>query len=320
MTADNIFPSSLEFNYQNKDCLEFLAAIPGRSVDAIVLDPPYYRVCNEKWDKQWRTFDDYSAWCALWIGELGRVAKHSCNFWLFGFPYPLARLLPLIEAAGFNFRQHIVIDKGLQSAAGRTSKALRMFPTVTEHAFVFHYEARDHIRELLQAERRRLGMSACECNLLLRKAANGGGTFSCIASEEKSREHRVYPTRQDWERLRTVMNLPDYEDLVYPFHLPFGHTDVWRGVDFYDGREKKSHPTQKPVALMEQIITAYTREGQTVLDLFAGSGTTAVACKLHKRKFVGCEMDKRYYEESLARIEATEYGKVQGLAQFFEEV
>jgi len=55
--------------------------------------------------------------------------------------------------------------------------------------------------------------------------------------------------------------------------------------------------------VMERIIRAYTNPGDTVLDIFMGSGSTAIAAKRAGRKYIGCERDSEYYEQSLARIE-----------------
>ena len=69
------------------------------------------------------------------------------------------------------------------------------------------------------------------------------------------------------------------------------------------GSEGKTvHPTQKPVALMEYLIKTYTNEGETVLDFTAGSFTTGVACKNLNRKFIGIEMDDKYFEIGKNRI------------------
>ena len=64
------------------------------------------------------------------------------------------------------------------------------------------------------------------------------------------------------------------------------------------------HEAQKPVELMEMLISLVTKEGHTVLDLFMGSGTTGVACKNLNRKFIGIEKDEKYFEIAKARIEA----------------
>lgn len=292
-------------NYKNQDCIEYLKSLDDRSVDLICTDPPYYRVVNDEWDNQWFTIDKYYEWCEQWIVELGRVAKWNCSFWLFGFPQQLCSLLPVIEQSGFTFRQQIVVNKGMQAVAGRTSNKLKMFPTATESIFFFHYEARDYIRDILQSERKRLQWKGSDVNAYLGKAITGGGAFACMASEKKPLEHRVYPTRDDWNKLSEVMTLPNYDDVVYTFNLQKGLTDVWDDINFYDRKVEKFHSTQKPIPLMERLIKTSSNPGQTVLDIFGGSGSTGVACKLHDRKFIGCEIDETYYQKSLERINNT---------------
>lgn len=65
---------------------------------------------------------------------------------------------------------------------------------------------------------------------------------------------------------------------------------------------KKDHPTQKPVALMEYLIKTYTNEGEIVLDNTFGSCTTGVACVNLGRKFIGIEMDENYYNIGKERV------------------
>ncbi len=62
------------------------------------------------------------------------------------------------------------------------------------------------------------------------------------------------------------------------------------------------HPTQKPVALFEYLIRTYTNPGGTVLDMTAGSGTTAVAAERAGRKWVCIERDEEYYWKAAARL------------------
>lgn len=64
------------------------------------------------------------------------------------------------------------------------------------------------------------------------------------------------------------------------------------------------HPTQKPLALIQSLIEKHSTMGDTILDCFSGSGTTAHASIRARRHFVGCELDPGYYEKSLARLEA----------------
>ena len=63
-----------------------------------------------------------------------------------------------------------------------------------------------------------------------------------------------------------------------------------------------THPTQKPVALMEYLVRTYTDVGNTVLDFAMGSGTTGVACKSLNRSFIGIELDPDYFKGAEKRI------------------
>lgn len=75
-------------------------------------------------------------------------------------------------------------------------------------------------------------------------------------------------------------------------------------LSFSKGKNN-THPTQKPVELMEYLVKTYSNEGDTVLDFSMGSGTTGVACGLTGRKFIGCENDTEhgYFETARRRIE-----------------
>lgn len=61
-------------------------------------------------------------------------------------------------------------------------------------------------------------------------------------------------------------------------------------------KERVKHPTQKPLQLMERIIRIFTNENELILDCFAGSGTTLVACKNYNRKYIGVEKDHDYFQ------------------------
>ena len=78
----------------------------------------------------------------------------------------------------------------------------------------------------------------------------------------------------------------------------------------FDRDKEKFHPTQKPVALLEYLIKTYTNEGQTVLDNCMGSGSTGIACVNTGRKFIGIEIDKKYFDISKQRIEEAKNNKI----------
>ena len=66
--------------------------------------------------------------------------------------------------------------------------------------------------------------------------------------------------------------------------------------------EIRYHPTQKPVELLEYLIKTYTNEGDIVLDNCMGSGSTGVACVNTGRKFIGIELDNKYFNIAKGRI------------------
>ncbi len=70
-------------------------------------------------------------------------------------------------------------------------------------------------------------------------------------------------------------------------------TDVWwHTIVSPTGTEKTGYPTQKPLGILERIVAVHTNPGDTVLDLFAGSGTAAEAAAKHKRDFIAIDRNK----------------------------
>ena len=69
-----------------------------------------------------------------------------------------------------------------------------------------------------------------------------------------------------------------------------------------DKQKEAYHPTQKPVLLMEYLIKTYTNEGEKVLDNCMGSGSTGVAAINTGRKFIGIELEKKYFDIAEKRI------------------
>lgn len=66
--------------------------------------------------------------------------------------------------------------------------------------------------------------------------------------------------------------------------------------------KNRIHTTQKPVELMRDLIMIHSNEGDIVLDPFIGSGTTAVAALETGRKYIGYEIDERYYTAAMERV------------------
>lgn len=123
---------------------------------------------------------------------------------------------------------------------------------------------------------------------------------------------------------KNVQNLPDYIQRIFPFlYVPkASNGERNHGLNTFneetvnDGRvksidnpfqrgetlRKNIHPTVKPLKLMSYLITLGSREGDTILDPFMGSGTTGVASKILYRNFIGFEIDKKYFEIAEMRI------------------
>ena len=80
--------------------------------------------------------------------------------------------------------------------------------------------------------------------------------------------------------------------------------DVWIDISAlpHNSKEKVNHPTQKPIKLMERIVSLFTNEGDTILDFCMGSGSTGVACKNLNRNFIGIELDTNYYNIAKERL------------------
>lgn len=86
----------------------------------------------------------------------------------------------------------------------------------------------------------------------------------------------------------------EYDGARHPLSLLFFGSEPTTG---------RLHPTQKPTDLMRWLVRTYTNAGDTVLDCFAGSGSTGHACLLEDRKFIGCEVDPVYYAKAQQRLQ-----------------
>jgi len=96
-------------------------------------------------------------------------------------------------------------------------------------------------------------------------------------------------------------------DMVYgkfdnqkSFNNEYYPTDI---LEISNASQKgKVHPTQKPVSLIEYLIKTYTNENELILDFTSGSFTTSLACKNTNRKSIGIELDEKYYNIGIERL------------------
>lgn len=81
-------------------------------------------------------------------------------------------------------------------------------------------------------------------------------------------------------------------------------SDVWSDIPAlpHNSKEKVKHSSQKPIALMERCVLLCSKENDTILDPFMGSGSTGVACKKHNRVFIGIEANKEHFDLAKSRL------------------
>lgn len=284
----------------NADCVDGLSKdVDDESIDLIIADPPYFKVIGEKWDYMWRTEEDYLEWSKEWINEVTRVLRKGGSFYLFGYFRMLSRLLPMLEDAGLELRQQIILNKGMQAVSGRATKNYKMFPNVTESVLFLCKDPKPFVKEYLKQRQKELGLKAKEINEALGVKSNGGGMWSIFTGENVCKQ---LPTEELWGKLQKVLQFEiPYSKISQTFHTQLGITDVWDDIKFY-GEKERFHPTQKPLDLITRLVLTSSDPDDIVLDPFMGSGTTAEACISSGRNYIGYEVDEDYYKKSLERL------------------
>lgn len=280
------------------DCIEYMKKIEDNSIDLVVADPPYWKVIGEKWDYKWKTEEDYVKWSLKWIEEVARILRIGGTFYCFGFFRTLALLVPHLEQFGLELRQQIIIDKGIRSVSGRATKKYKIFPNVTESILFIIKDNKKFIKPFLKEKQKEIGLTAKQINEALGVKSNGGGMWSIYTGNNVCEQ---FPTEELWNKLSKILNFNlSYKKVAQTFNPQMGYTDVWTDIDFY--KEKHLHPTQKPLRLIKRLVEASSNEGDIVLDPFAGSGSTQVACIHLNRHYIGIEMDTNYYQMASKRI------------------
>lgn len=245
------------------DAIEELAKLPAGCAQAVIADPPYFNVLEgEAWDTQWKTTGDYLAWCAQWADQCMRVLRDDGLCFIFGQP---------------GKREHIFIHLMSQLCEGHQFHDLIIWD-----------------RAVGYNERRDSFTPQYEMILVLRKAA-----------EVKFNKEAVR-VPYDSETIELYLRDKRYKDRGARLaHLQQGKfaTNILR-VPSLKGtsKEKCGHPSQKPLDLITKLILCSTDEGDTVLDPFLGSGTTAIAAEKLRRLWIGIESSPDYITTASERL------------------
>lgn len=276
------------------DCLDKMKEIPDGSVDAVICDPPYIGMVNEKWDRQ--SEEDADLFYKYIFLTLKAKLRYGGRLVLFGSNDTLKYYY---KHNTFQHRELLVVQKDVKKvSAGRNTKQYKQHVNCTEYIFVGTNYAREYVRKLLLDCQKTAGLSSKEINERLGVMSNGGGMWSIYTGNNKCNQ---VPTKDMWSKFRTLFNnLPEYCSFEEVFSNDISKGNVLSGFDFKI--KDRVHPTQKPAALMEYLIKTYTNENEVVLDFTMGSGTTGVACKNLNRKFIGIEKDQKYFSGAKERI------------------
>lgn len=222
-----------------------------------------------------------------------------------------------------NFRNFIIWKK--KHVQGVNSEEFRQFPETYEAALLYIFgqpfqngpwstspnadyypEIFEPIRAYLDGERQKMGWDLPTVKKLVGHSdLSGDHWFGKFQWSMPTRE--VYEKlqaaakndafRRDYDELRR-----DYDELRGYFDNTNGFTDIW---EFAKETRDDRHPTTKPVELCERGILSTSQDGEIVLDVFLGSGTTLIACERLGRKCRAVEIEPRYVAVTLERYQQT---------------
>jgi adenine-specific DNA-methyltransferase len=279
------------------DCREVLPTLDAASVDLVLTDPPYFRVKDEWWDRQWDTAEGFLEWLGSLCREWKRLLRPNGSLYCFASPRMAARV-ELEIGKWFNVLNRVTWRKppfGTKAEMFDKDTMRTFFPA--SEAVIFA-EQQNHTGEHLRAVRRAASLSSNDLAALF-PSANGGAT-GCVRNWELGLNT---PTPEQWQSLQTVLPLPPYEQAIRPFNADPSapYTDVWDfpTVQDYPGK----HPCEKPTAMLHHVLRVSSRPGAVVLDPTCGSGSTLVAAKEAGRKGIGIDVEERWCYRAARRLE-----------------
>jgi len=311
------------------DCLEVMKSMPDKSVDAVITDPPYFRIVDAQWDKQWKTLEDYIEWLELASIQWRRILKDNGSLYVFADNKMSAYVQVMLDKR-FLLINPLVWKKTNWKIANKYSQNFRCYAPNTER--ILFYSAQYDptgwetvkldmnnfvpLREYFRKYQEAMGLNIKQINSRLghRKAEHAfywGSTQWDLPTPETYAELASIPSnhgfvRREYEDLRREYEdlRREYEDLRREYErqrYTFNNQNV-SSIWNIDVEPPNGHITPKPIKAMSLIIKTSTHEGDTILDPFMGSGTTGVACVQTGRNFIGIEIDPTYFAIAERRI------------------
>jgi len=307
--------------------------------DMVFTDPPYGMkkesdgVLNDNLN-----FDDLLDFNRQWIPLTFGALKDNGSWYCWGIDEPLMDiysniLKPMAKENRITFRNLITWDKG--NGQGQLSEDFRMYPIADEKClFVMagvqgfsnnadnYFKAWEPIRIYLKQERDSMGWS----NADMKKMCGHSPTSGChwfdrsqwmmpTEEEYKTWQHHAKGDgfKKEYEEIKKEYEeiKKEYEEIKkewYETRAYFDNThDNMNNVWHFDraGKDEREHTgghaTPKPIALCSRAIKSSSREGEIVLDVFGGSGSTLIACEQLNRKCYMCELDPHYVDVIIQR-------------------
>lgn len=315
-------------NLMKGDCLERMKEIESGSVDAIICDPPYGTVKGVgdgnvshgmKGKTQWDETLDHE----LMLSECNRILRTNGALVLFSQDPHTAKLMTDTHGnLPFSYRVTWVKDHFANSLIAKkapvnyTEDVCVFFKKHTKHDFEGFHPLRPYAESVLNFIGKKLKVINSDLNH--RRAEH---FFYVHTTQFNLCTEKTYNELIDMYGINEMKGFKSYAE-IKPIDVDYRADLIKRMTEaspkvfnLPEGRKFKSnvlqykkdytglHPTQKPVALMEDLIKTYTNEGDTVLDFCLGSGTTGVAAKNLNRNFIGIELDDKYFEIAKERIE-----------------
>lgn len=303
-----------EYSLLFGDCLERMKEIPDGSVDLILTDPPYGTVKSignsdsiEHGMKNKTPWDDTLDFDFMW-NEINRILRKNGKCILFSQePFTSDLIKSAIPNVPFSYRCVWIKDHFANSLIAKKAP-VNYFEDICVfsklHDTDYLHPLRGYSKSIIDF----IGLNLKQINSELghRRAEH---FFYVDSTQFGLCTEKTYIELIDVFKINSMNGFKAFEELDHinsvfnsVFNLPQGRkykSNVFEYKKDYDGY----HPTQKPVALLEDLIKTYSNEGDTVLDFTMGSGSTGVACLNTDRKFIGIEMDEKYFNIAKERIE-----------------
>lgn len=301
------------------DSLEYMKTLPDKCIDLILTDPPYFWVVKNDWDNQWETRQDFINWIEEYTKEWKRILKDNWSLYIFWDDKIIAYIQVMMDKY-FKLENNIVWYKP-NNMTIKGWDCFRSYAPVTERLLFYSNEivninwicinnTREYIRSEIEKAKWKIVLK--EINQALWTADNWWWVASAVLSLEKTEP--VMITEEHYYKLREWLNWwkeyeylrKEYEDLRRPFNPAENFTDVWT-FPITSEKEKWAwkHPTIKPLQIIKRIIETSSRKWDIIIDCFAWSFTTAVACIETGRNYICIEKEEKYCEIGRKRIANT---------------